>query len=127
MISGIPFTQTTMELTVYWSNLFISLSVLGVSWFLTKSSSMEAIGMALIAFVAANILENTRRFFGIAPKGSSISLAKPKRKNPRKAEDTKDDDSTEGTEIGEKNESSESIVQDPLRTSTLKTKDEIDN
>lgn len=70
-------------LTVYWSNLFISFGVLGVAWFLTRCSTMEAIGMALIAFVSANILENGRRWFGRAPIGSSLQLAPPKRKNPR--------------------------------------------
>ena len=75
-----------MELTVYWSNLFISFAVLVVSWFLTRCSFLECFGMALVSFVAANILENGRRYFGIAPKAHHISLAKPFRQNPRKNE-----------------------------------------
>ena len=67
---------------------------------------MEAIGMSLVAFVAANILENVRRFVGVAPKGSKFSLAPPKRKNPRDNQSVEEDTS-------QKNEKLENIFQDP--------------
>ena len=78
-----------MQLTVYWSNLFISICVFGISWIATSTSMLESFGIALIAFISANILENTRRLLGVAPKARSLSLVKPDRQNPRKTKKTR--------------------------------------
>lgn len=101
-----------MELTVYWSNLFISFSVLVVSWFLTKCSSMECIGMALVAFVSANILENLRRYIGVAPIASSLRLAAPKRVNPRGPCLDEKDLGSKKTEKSEKSDVTQKTAQE---------------
>ncbi len=73
-----------MQLTVYWSNLFIAIGVFVVSWLTTSNRILESLGIALASFTLANLLENGRRLFGLAPRASNLGLVKPSRHNPRK-------------------------------------------
>jgi hypothetical protein len=63
-----------MQVTVYWGNLFIFVCVLAVSWIATRLSTLEALGVSLTAFVAANVLENVCRFTGFSLKAREIQI-----------------------------------------------------
>jgi hypothetical protein len=73
-------SHSIMKLTVYWGNLFISISVCLVSWFTTSVSTLESLGIALTAFISANILENVIQFTGISKKPRHIELVNHKNK-----------------------------------------------
>lgn len=63
-----------MQVTVYWGNLFIFVCVLAVSWIATRLSTLEALGVSLTAFVAANVLENVCRFTGFSLRAREIQI-----------------------------------------------------
>jgi hypothetical protein len=67
-----------MKLTVYWGNLFISISVCLVAWFTTSVSTLESLGIALTAFISANILENLIQLTGIQKKPRHIEIVSKK-------------------------------------------------
>jgi sensor histidine kinase YesM len=68
-----------MRLTVYWGNIFISVCVCSVAWFTTSVSTLESLGIAVTAFISANILENVIQFTGISKKPRHIELVNHKK------------------------------------------------
>jgi len=76
------FLYFKMKLTVYWGNLFIFMCVLTVSWFATRLSTLEALGISLTSFVAANVLENFCGVTGLSLKPREIVMEPKSRVKP---------------------------------------------
>jgi len=70
-----------MQITVYWGNIFISMCVFLVSWIATRLSTLEALGVSLTAFVAANVLENICRLTGTSLRARNIDVVNASKVN----------------------------------------------
>ena len=65
-----------MRVIIYWSNILVAISVFVVSWLVTSASMLESLGISLVAFISANILEHTRQLLGIKARGHEIHLVR---------------------------------------------------